>query len=198
MPIYMLQAPILIGTPPQIIFAVLDTGSANLLISTKECNKNSEDCPLAESNFYPENSNTHISANISGFISFLCGSLDTEVGRDIVKLGGLSVEDQDIAEVISQNGSCIEKNGIVGGIIGLSPPDMKLPGTRTLLQNIVREKILNENVMSFFFPRMNENSKGVAVLGDVDDKYYEGEVKYYPSACKTYWSVKVKKIMVSI
>lgn len=197
MSMYMLQAPIQIGTPPQIIFAVLDTGSSNLLISTKECNKNSVDCPLEESNFYPENSKTHIPTNITGYIAFLCGSLEAEVGRDTVKLGGLTVEDQDIAEVTSQNGSCIEKGGIVGGIIGLSPPDMKLPGTRTLLQNIVREKILKENVMSFFFPKINENSKGVAILGEADDNYYEGKIRYYPSACKTYWSVKISKIMVN-
>jgi cathepsin D len=196
MPMYLLQAPILMGTPPQIIFAVLDTGSANLLISTSECSKNSVDCPLEESNYYPENSNTHYQTNNSGYIAFLCGSLDAKVGRDEVKFGGLVIEDQDIAEVTAQNGSCIEKGSIVGGIIGLSPPEMKLHGTRTLLQNIVREKLLESNIMSFYFPKLNENSKGIATFGDTDKQYYEGEIKYYPSQCKTYWSVKINKIMV--
>ena len=194
---FSLQASIKVGEPPQIIFVVFDTGSSNVLISNSQCQLHTNDCPFKFGNFFPENSNTHVYTDITGEITFLCGRLKANVGRDTLRINGLKIEGQDIGEVYYQEGDCILKKGMVGGLLGLSPPEMKLKGTVSFLENLLNSKQLERNIMSFYFPPLGTDEKGVLTFGSIDTDLVRGPIKYYKSIYPEYWSVNITKIMVT-
>jgi len=194
---FSLQASIEVGEPPQIIFVVFDTGSTNLLISNSQCESHTDDCPIKFGNFFPENSKNHKDTKISGEITFLCGFLKAKVGRDTVRINGLKLDNQDIGEVYFQDGNCILKKGMVGGILGLSPPEMKLEHTTTFLENLVKSKQLTNNIMSFYFPPLGTDQKGELTFGEIDNHLVKGPIKYYDSIYPEYWSVNMTQIMVA-
>ena len=53
---------------------------------------------------------------------------------------------------------------MVGGILGLSPSEIKLEHTTTFLENLVKSKQLTNNIMSFYFSPLGTDQKGSAYL----------------------------------
>lgn len=182
-------ANIQIGTPPQEIPVILDTGSGNLWINSSECK--SQGC--VEHKSY----NRHLSSTFSNIglgvqVTFGSGLIVGEINQDTISLGGISVHNQVFGEIINETGD-VFSNGYFSGILGLGFQEMAAYKSVPIMDNIKNSKILKNNVMSFYYT-VNEDEEGQVTIGTIDHSKYTGNLDYFPVNDKFYWSISLKDI----
>ena len=77
------------------------TGSSNFWINSKKC---SDSGCLNHKQYNGEESDYYKSLGFGLEVEFGTGSLAGEINEDLVYMGGISVKDQDLAEIVSEDG----------------------------------------------------------------------------------------------
>jgi len=83
--------------------------------------------------------------------------------------------------------------GKFSGILGLAFPKMAAYGIVPVFDNIINQKLLKKNVMSFYYS-VNEGTDGEISLGYIDPNRFTGPLKYYPVIDKFYWTIRLDDI----
>ncbi|KAK0553414.1 aspartic proteinase precursor [Tilletia horrida] len=178
-----------LGTPPQSFKVILDTGSANLWVPSKQCS--SIACFLhtkydsAESSTYKEN-------GTSFQIQYGSGSMEGFVSNDVLSIGDLTIKKQDFAEATQEPGLAFAF-GKFDGILGLAYDTISVNGIVPPFYQMVNQGLLDSPVFSFYLGS-SEADGGVATFGGIDDSHYSGKITYAPIRRKGYWEVALDAI----
>ncbi|XP_024430247.1 pregnancy-associated glycoprotein-like [Desmodus rotundus] len=178
-----------IGTPPQEFKVIFDTGSADLWVPSIYCF--SRAC-VRHTVFNPKRSSTFQRTNQSFALHYGTGSMTGFLGYDTVKIG--SLVDQSQAFGLSRTEvSKILEYGAFDGILGLSYPNMALPGTTPVFDNLWTQGVISQKVFAFYLSS-KEKKGSVVMFGGVNSSYYEGELKWVPVSKQGFWQITVDSI----
>jgi len=77
------------------------------------------------------------------------------------------------------------------GILGLAFPSMSAHGVQPFFDNVMEQNVLHgHNEISFFMAKHPKEQSAV-FFGGVDERFFEGDIVYFPVTQEHYWSVDV-------
>ncbi|UKK00526.2 pepsin A [Theileria orientalis] len=180
-----------VGTPPQSIYPIIDTGSTNTWVVSRKCM--SDTCKSVKS-FDSSLSSTFGSLGDDIRIRFGTGVIRGSLGLDNVKIGDDLVEKQVfgmVNEEISDTHKNVFKVINFQGIIGLAFPRLAFDH-RTSLYDNYSKKIGADLTFSIYF---SDNNSGL-MIGGVDKRFCNSDVVMLPVVREYYWETKLKEIWV--
>jgi hypothetical protein len=183
---------IALGTPEQTFEVIFDTGSADLWVAgvgcDSSCGRHAEYNSAASSTYVANGTSFDImygSGPVSGFESF-----------DILNLGGLTVTNQEFAEVTDASGlGAAYKLGKFDGILGLAFDVLSVNKIPTVFDNLVSQDLLDESLFAFYLGN-SRSDKGELTLGGIDTTHYTGDITYVPLRAATYWEITLGDLTV--
>ncbi|UKJ88981.2 pepsinogen [Theileria orientalis] len=183
-----------VGTPPQLIHPIFDTGSTNMWVVGTSCN--SETCKKVK-RFNPSLSNTFKSLTKPKciHIRFGTGEIEGKPAKDVVKIGGMSFE-QAFAVVEKENDPGSDFNVFerinFEGIVGLAFSEMSSIKAPSVLENLTKLNMLSHNEFSFYIGE--DTRDALLMFGGANPEFYEGELKMFPVVREHYWEVALDEI----
>ena len=178
-----------IGTPPQELPVIFDTGSGNLWVTSSRCN--SPSCKTHVS-FNSNRSTTYNPLNLGVEVTFGTGNIAGEINEDIFNVGNIEIPRQRFGEILNENGD-VFNSGKFAGILGLAYPSMSAYESTPVFDSIINNKLLQHNIMTFYYS-YNEHEDGQITFGYVDKSKYIGKINYYPVIDKYYWTIEMTDI----
>ncbi|XP_056657098.1 cathepsin D [Monodelphis domestica] len=193
-----------IGTPPQVFTVVFDTGSSNLWVPSARCSKWDIACWFHH-RYKAEKSSTYVENGTSFAIHYGSGSLSGFLSEDTVTIpfGSEASGDQAMAITHQTFGEAVKQPGITfiaakfDGILGMGFPRISVDGVLPVFDNLMKQKLVEKNVFSFYLNRNPTAQPGGELLfGGTDPKYYQGDFTYLNVTRKAYWQVHMDKVTV--
>eukprot|EP00405_Crypthecodinium_cohnii_P022504 CAMPEP_0206467540 /NCGR_PEP_ID=MMETSP0324_2-20121206/29097_1 /ASSEMBLY_ACC=CAM_ASM_000836 /TAXON_ID=2866 /ORGANISM="Crypthecodinium cohnii, Strain Seligo" /LENGTH=340 /DNA_ID=CAMNT_0053940831 /DNA_START=216 /DNA_END=1238 /DNA_ORIENTATION=- len=176
-----------VGTPPQTLQVIFDTGSSNLWVPTRQ----SSDSKAAA--YDPKNSSTYSVAQTTSTLSITYGSGEVQgiFCRDEVHIGKLSLPDYLFAEV--RNTSELSDWGKMpfGGVLGLAWPALCDGPGPTILQALNQSGELDEPVFGFY---LADDAAGQLVFGGVDPVHIASPFTWVDVSEKLWWTVTLDQV----
>jgi len=178
-----------VGTPPQELRVVYDTGSSNLWV-------NKQSGLFSPHKHYDDTkSSTYVKNGTKFNIRYGSGPVSGYYSRDTMHLGDIDVSNYLFAEVDNTKG--LGPAWLVGhfdGICGMGWDDISVDGVETPLRALVNSKKLESNVFAFYLG--SGGAKGELVLGGVDSAHYTGDFSNVPVIATAgdkfgYWALKM-------
>lgn len=183
-------AEISIGTPPQSFKVVLDTGSSNLWVPSRECG--SIACYL-HSKYDSSESSTYKSNGTKFAIQYGSGSLSGFVSQDTVSIGNLKIAKQDFAEATEEPGLAFAF-GRFDGILGLGYNTISVNKIVPPFYSMIDQKLIDSGVFAFYLGYSEDGTDSEAVFGGVNKDHYTGKITTIPLRRKAYWEVDLDSI----
>jgi len=178
-----------LGNPPQTFKVVLDTGSSNLWVPSKDCT--SIACFLHTK--YDSSASSTYKANGTKFeIHYGSGSMEGFVSNDVLTIGDLHIKKQDFAEATKEPGLAFAF-GKFDGILGLGYNSISVNHITPPFYSMIEQGLIDEPVFSFRIGT-SENDGGEAIFGGIDLSAYRGDIHYVPVRRKAYWEVELPKV----
>jgi phytepsin len=182
-----------IGSPPQSFKVVPDTGSSNLWVPSKTCEKTNIAC-LLHDKYDHTKSSTYKQNGTAYSIRYGSGACSGFMSNDVVTVGGLAVQDQTFAEVVKEPGVAFIAAHF-DGILGLGFASIAVTGATPWWYHAVDSKLVDEPVFAFYLNRV-PGGDGELPLGGVDEKHYKGDFNYVPLTNETYWEFAMDGVAV--
>ncbi|KAJ6261831.1 Saccharopepsin [Drechslerella dactyloides] len=178
-----------LGTPPQSFKVILDTGSSNLWVPSKDCS--SIACFLHTK--YDSSASSTYKANGTEFsIQYGSGSMEGFVSQDVLNIGDLSIKGQDFAEATKEPGLAFAF-GKFDGILGMGYDTIAVNRMVPPFYQMVNQKLLDKPM--FAFELCDTESTSEVIFGGYDDtKYKPSDIKWIPIRRKAYWEVDFKSL----
>ncbi|KAF4350531.1 hypothetical protein F8388_014992 [Cannabis sativa] len=177
-----------IGSPPQPLTVVFDTGSSNLWVPSSRCIF-SIACYL-HSKFKARLSSTYTKIGIPCKIPYGSGFISGFFSQDNVKVGDVVVKDQEFVE-ITKEGLLALLGAKYDGVLGLGFQNIAVDQATPVWYNMVIQGHMVQKVFSFWINR-DPMSKvgGEIVFGGIDWRRFTGEHTYFPITRKGYWQIE--------
>jgi saccharopepsin len=185
-------AEISIGTPGQPFKVILDTGSSNLWVPSKDCT--SLACFLHAK--YDHDASSTYKQNGSEFsIQYGSGSMEGYVSQDTLTLGDLIIPHQDFAEATSEPGLAFAF-GKFDGLLGLAYDTISVNKIVPPIYNALHQGLLENAQFGFYLgdTKKDENDGGEATFGGYNEDHIDGKITWLPVRRKAYWEVKFEGI----
>ncbi|KAF9915144.1 hypothetical protein BX616_006814 [Lobosporangium transversale] len=184
--------PVNIGTPPQTVNLVFDTGSADIWFPSAECEM--VGCK-AHRRFDATKSSTFQKDGRPWTIRYGEGSSASGIlGQDVVEVGGVKVH-QTIG--LALNESITFAQAPEDGIFGLAfNSKQTVKGVKTFMDNAIASKAITRPIFSVYLPsiRMNGGEGGYYLFGAIDHNRYKGRLTSVPVTKQGYWQVHVSDL----
>mmetsp|Transcript_6732 Transcript_6732/g.10644 ORF Transcript_6732/g.10644 Transcript_6732/m.10644 type:complete len:456 (-) Transcript_6732:50-1417(-) len=179
-----------LGTPPQKVSMVFDTGSSNLWAPSK--NKFLQRHHL----YKKEKSSTYRKNGTSFAIQYGSGAVKGQFVNDNVQIGPFTIEGYNFGDVHDTSGMGIGYYmAKFDGILGMAFDSIVMGGGPSPISALVNSGKLEEPVFAFYLTG-SSGSKGELVIGGVDPKHYTGEFDRVPLTSQTYWEVALDGVSV--
>ncbi|QBM85625.1 saccharopepsin [Metschnikowia aff. pulcherrima] len=181
-----------LGTPGQPFKVILDTGSLNLWVPSKECG--SLACFLHSK--YDHDDSSSYKANGTEFkIQYGSGAMQGFVSQDTLAIGDLIIPKQDFAEATSEPGLAFAF-GKFDGILGLAYDTISQNKIVPPVYNAIAQGLLDAPQFGFYLGDVNkdENNGGLATFGGYEESLFKGDLIWLPVRRKAYWEVTFEGI----
>jgi len=189
-----------VGTPPQEVRVVYDTGSSNLWVNNIPVPWWKKLLPHHE--LYDHSKSSTYVANGTKFnIAYGSGPVAGFYSKDTITVGDIAVPDYTFAEVNDVKGlGTMWLVGKLDGILGLGWDDISVDHVETPLRALVNSGKLEEPVFAFYLG--SGGAVGDLVLGGVDPDHYTGDFAYTPvtdmvPGKKGYWTLAMDGIKMN-
>lgn len=171
-----------VGTPPQTMTVIYDTGSSNLWVP------DAKPSAFSRHSIYDHDASSTYVANGSTFdIEYGSGPVSGVYSRDTVLLGDFELDDYLFAEVNDTSGlGAGYALGKFDGICGLAWSAISVDGVPTPLDALIATGDMEEEAFAFY---LGDEADGELILGGTDPDHYTGDFAYVPLLSKTYWEV---------
>jgi len=180
---------ITLGNPPQSFKVILDTGSSNLWVPSKDCT--SIACFL-HAKYDHSASSTYKGNGTSFSIQYGSGSMEGYVSQDNLAIGDLTVKGQLFAEATKEPGLAFAF-GKFDGILGLGYDTIAVNHITPPFYEMWNQDLLDSPVFTFRIGS-SEGDGGDVVFGGIDDSHYTGKITYVPVRRRAYWEVELEKV----
>lgn len=186
-----------IGTPPQFVKPIFDTGSTNLWVVGSKCK---DDTCTKVTQFDPSASSTFRTASppVHLDITFGTGRIEGSTGIDDFTVGPFLVKGQSFGLVESEGGHNMHGNIFKSinfeGIVGLAFPEMSSTGDVPIYDNIIHQGTLKENEFAFYMAKGSQVS--ALFFGGVDPRFYEPPIHMFPVTREHYWETPLDAIYI--
>ncbi|TYJ52513.1 hypothetical protein B9479_006873 [Cryptococcus floricola] len=189
-----------IGTPPQELLLVLDTGSADLWAAGAACGScgNGERFDATASSTYQETDGTFA-------IAYGSGSVSGNLGTDVVELAGFSLPN--ISFSIANQASNGLISAPVSGIMGLAFQNVSTSKKATWWETLATSGTWDSPEFGVYMARFRGNTSasrvetdgGSITFGGVDRTKFVGELDYVSidSSARDYWRIPVEDLTVN-
>ncbi|KAK4244329.1 aspartic peptidase domain-containing protein [Corynascus novoguineensis] len=161
-----------IGTPPQKVSLIVDTGSPNTWVNPQcETSNQPSDCRRFPQFDYSESS----SINVTNYVDVLrygLGSARIQYVYETLSIGSATITDQLI-------GIALESESIPLGILGLSPPVQGVNEYPYILDTMVDQGLIRSRAFSLDL-RGVDNPTGALIFGGIDTGKYIGQLAKIP------------------
>jgi len=188
-------ANITIGTPPQGPFrVVMDTGSSNLWIPSVQC-INGSGCDGKVKYDHSQSTSYDPDSCEILFIPYGTGFVFGFLSNDTVQVGGIAVKQQEFGEAIYM--AEFFEDVPIDGILGLAYPDIASDGVTPVFDNMMKEKLLAEDIFSVYLSNDEGDMSSVIIFGATDSQYYTGSITYVDVVIPSYWLVAMDAVLVN-
>lgn len=182
--------PISLGTPPQTLNVIFDTGSSNLWAPAANCSN----CGALKKKYDSSKSSTYIPNGTEWKIEYGSGPVSGYLSADTVTVGDVSVRTTTFAEVEDVSGlGQAYKLGKFDGILGMAFQSISVDNIPTVFQNMIEQKLVDEPVFAFYLSD-DPSVAGELDFGGIDSNHFNGSITYVPVSSQTYWEVKLDGI----
>ncbi|XP_053720055.1 nothepsin [Synchiropus splendidus] len=183
-----------LGTPAQNFSVVFDTGSSDLWVPSSYCV--TQACALHRRFRAFASTSFRHDGRIFG-IHYGSGHLLGVMGRDILKVGGLTALNQEFGESVYEPGAAFVMARF-DGVLGLGYPALAEILGNPVFDNMVAQKAVEKSVFSFYLSRksIDGTPEGELLLGGTDEALYTGPVNWIPVTTKAYWQIKLDSVAV--
>ncbi|CAG8678550.1 16552_t:CDS:2, partial [Acaulospora colombiana] len=179
-----------VGTPPQPYTVVLDTGSADLWISSASCARCAQQ---TTGNLFQENESSTFQ-QVSGTldVSYGSGRAAGALGRDVVTMGGFQIADQVFGVATQVSNSFLTGN--LSGLMGLGFESLASTGATPWWQRASS---------AWTNPQMYRNTRGASgddepggqfTMGGTNSSLYNGEINYTSLTRAQYWTIPMTSL----
>lgn len=167
-----------VGTPPQTVRVVYDTGSSNLWVNNIPVPWWKKLLPHHEM-YDDSKSSTYVKNGTAFHIQYGSGPVAGFYSKDTVDIGNIPIKDYLFAEVNNVKGlGPMWIAGKLDGICGMGWDDISVDGVETPLRALVNSGKMAEPVFAFYLG--SGGAAGELVLGGVDPDHYTGDFAYTP------------------
>ncbi|OCT57848.1 gastricsin isoform X2 [Xenopus laevis] len=178
-----------IGTPPQNLLVLFDTGSSNLWVPSVNCQ--SEACSN-HNLFNPSQSSTYTSNGQQFSMSYGSGSVTGVFGYDTVTVQGLTLTNQEFGLTYSESGSSFYYSKF-DGIFGMAYPAMSAGGATTAMQGMLQQNLLTYPIFSVYM----SSQSGEVIFGGVDNNLYSGQIQWSAVTQEVYWQIGIDEFLIN-
>ncbi|GHJ87143.1 hypothetical protein NliqN6_3545 [Naganishia liquefaciens] len=190
------SASVSIGTPAQAFDIALDTGSADLWVTSTTCA--SSTCNTLPTKFDATKSNTFKNSSTPFTITYGSGNAQGYLATDTVSLADYTVPSQTFAVIQAMSASLI--NEPLSGLMGLGFSSLAVSRSTPWWVGLATSQ-WNEPVFAFYLKRYRnvasasstEADGGSVSFGQLDSSLYTGDITYIPVADgkQAYWNIPI-------
>jgi hypothetical protein len=193
--LFSFQGIVEVGTPPQKMRVMFDTGSFLFWVRDRKCmDKHQNFCSGLAS--YDKNKSTSYRGPGKAIkqIEYADGAkVNGNKAIEMISVGGLSVKNQDFTQAVSFNHHMSEQDGIMG--LGISSPDQIM-----FFRNLFNQKHIKSPIYSYHLDANDLN--GGLTFGAIDTARYDGSLLWVPVAYRAeyvgqHWGLSVYNLKVS-
>ncbi|EGR29114.1 hypothetical protein IMG5_162980 [Ichthyophthirius multifiliis] len=181
-----------IGDPQNVFSVIYDTGSANVWINSKICKD--QGCKKRKQ-YDHDRSENYERENLHLDVEFGTGELKGEFSQDTFYFGGIQIDKQDFIEIGEEIGMVFQDQQF-DGIIGLAFPSMAAYNKNSIFDNIIQQKKLNKNILSFYMSKNQGRNDSQLTIGGIDKSKVFGQVNYHKVLKDYYWIFKADNILL--
>lgn len=177
-----------VGSPPQSINVIFDTGSSNLWVPNHHN-------WFQHHQIYDHSKSSNYKANGTKFsIMYGSGAVSGYFSQDTVNIAGIDLEDYTFAEVDNTKGMGVAYYmAKFDGICGMGWDSIVQGGGHSPIGALVASGKLDAPEFGFY---LGNNAPGEMVIGGTDEKHYTGDFTYVPLSAETYWEVKLDSFKI--
>ncbi|MED6144500.1 AP4A phosphorylase [Stylosanthes scabra] len=183
-----------IGNPPQKFTVIFDTGSSNMWVPSSKCYF-SVAC-YVHNKYKSSESSTYRENGTSAAIQYGTGSISGFFSYDDVKVGAITVKNQEFIEATKEPGVTFVAAKF-DGLVGLGFQEIAVGKAVPVWYNMIQQGLVKDPVFSFWLNRNpNEEQGGEIVFGGVDPAHFKGEHIYVPVTQKGYWQFNMGDVLI--
>jgi len=178
-----------IGTPPQYVDVIFDTGSSNLWVTSCLCE--SEACGM-HACFESQSSSSYKEVGYDVQVKFGTGNIEGFISQDTFTLGPLKIRGQNFGEITVETGDVFH-TARFSGIMGLAFPALSAYDFTPVFDNIMAQDLLDQTMFSFYFSKLPVQQSAL-FFGAPDPEFYVGNITWVDVAKQFYWETRLEDI----
>jgi cathepsin D len=176
----------------QVFKFIFDTGSSQIFLNSDKCKH--REC-ITHLRYESKRSKYYRDHRQPITIAYGNGIIEGVISSDDFFIENLEIHDQTFTEIVKPSKGFFT-NSYFDGVIGLGLSKLAIKGTITVLDNIIEQKLLKSNMVSFYFDRTSGEGKSFMGFGKLDSLFYEGPIDFHPIVSEKYWQLKLDKILL--